>query len=589
MRLFLRVGHGLLCAAVLGVASPACYTAGNGTPPPMNSFYYPTGLTVSGGGNVLYAANSDFDLQWNGGTLQSYDLFKVRQDAAALVQANLQGASSPPPGIPFVDRWLPNCLNQPPPPDQAQMGVQLLQGCAPPVDSTQYVRDAAIIGAFASTLQLSHRAIDGSQMLYAPISGNATLTWAKVAQDTASLSPIEGSSVPFAPFSIDCPTGSARVNGRCDSAHEVGNDANSPHNSRNVTMPGEPFGLAQSEDDSALAVTAESDTKTSLLTSGFGASNSIADFPTMQFVVGNLPQGGVSIAAIPHDPYAVRRCEDVGDQPPCIRQAFLQTSRYTQEVDVLRYYDDDGTTLVGSSNRRPYLDKERTPSIDANLGGSDFRSLAFDTTQRIACQADPSNDKRLCALQYPARVYISSRTPPSLVFGTMGQINGDGSYDPDALNIQGNISLPPGPSGVALAPVVLDTPAGAQMQLRVFVALYDSSAVAIVDPNHATPIVEKIVYVGPGPYSLAFDPFCFSASCATPFSFDDVATNAIDPADTRQPASLGLRRYRFAYVGIFRHSYVQAIDLDQTVSAKQTFETVVFNLGAPQIPKGQSQ
>src|SRR5579872_3674776 len=98
MTLPLRAGHGLLCTAVLGVAFSACYTAGNGTPPPIKSFYYPTGLAVSGGGNVLYAINSDFDLQWNGGTLQSYDLFKVRADAAALVQANLAHAASPPQG-----------------------------------------------------------------------------------------------------------------------------------------------------------------------------------------------------------------------------------------------------------------------------------------------------------------------------------------------------------------------------------------------------------------------------------------------------------------------------------------------------------
>src|ERR1019366_10774931 len=111
MTLLLRAGHVRLCAAVLGVASPACYTAGNGTPPPMNSFYYPTGLAVSSGGNVLYAINSDFDLQWNGGTLQSYDLFKLRLDAAALVQANLTGATTPPAGVPFVDPWFPDCLS----------------------------------------------------------------------------------------------------------------------------------------------------------------------------------------------------------------------------------------------------------------------------------------------------------------------------------------------------------------------------------------------------------------------------------------------------------------------------------------------
>ena len=78
-------------------------TAGGGTAPPTNSFYFPTGLAVSKGGNVLYAINSDFDLQWNGGTLQSYDLFQIRQDTAALIQANLSGSNTPPPNIPFID------------------------------------------------------------------------------------------------------------------------------------------------------------------------------------------------------------------------------------------------------------------------------------------------------------------------------------------------------------------------------------------------------------------------------------------------------------------------------------------------------
>ena len=74
MKLFLRAGHVVLCAVIGGLTSPACYSAGNGTPPPLDSFYYPTGLAVSSGGNVLYAINSDFDLQWNGGTLQSYEI-----------------------------------------------------------------------------------------------------------------------------------------------------------------------------------------------------------------------------------------------------------------------------------------------------------------------------------------------------------------------------------------------------------------------------------------------------------------------------------------------------------------------------------
>src|ERR1700722_17399955 len=109
MRLFLRAIRPALGAAVAAAAISACYTAGGGTAPPPNTFYFPTGLAVSTGGDVLYAINSDFDLQWNGGTLQSYDLFQIRQDAASLIQSNLSGANTPPPGIPFIDAWQPNC------------------------------------------------------------------------------------------------------------------------------------------------------------------------------------------------------------------------------------------------------------------------------------------------------------------------------------------------------------------------------------------------------------------------------------------------------------------------------------------------
>src|SRR5580700_4931732 len=74
------------CAALVAVvASASCYSTGTGTPPPINTFYYPVGLDVSAGGNVLYAANSDFDLQWNGGTVQSYDLNLIRNDTVRLL------------------------------------------------------------------------------------------------------------------------------------------------------------------------------------------------------------------------------------------------------------------------------------------------------------------------------------------------------------------------------------------------------------------------------------------------------------------------------------------------------------------------
>src|SRR5689334_12436341 len=67
--------------SLLLAGSGACYDTGDGSAPPSDRFYYPVGLQVSHGGTVLYAANSDFDLQYNGGTLQAYDLRLIRQHA----------------------------------------------------------------------------------------------------------------------------------------------------------------------------------------------------------------------------------------------------------------------------------------------------------------------------------------------------------------------------------------------------------------------------------------------------------------------------------------------------------------------------
>ena len=95
MGAFLRAGQLALGAVLVGAVGPSCYSSGDGTDPPPDTFYFPVGLAVSPDGNVLYAANSDFDLQWNGGTLQSYDLASLRQNAADLITYNLVGGVPP--------------------------------------------------------------------------------------------------------------------------------------------------------------------------------------------------------------------------------------------------------------------------------------------------------------------------------------------------------------------------------------------------------------------------------------------------------------------------------------------------------------
>jgi hypothetical protein len=599
-RLLLCSARAVLGAAVVGGATPACFTAGGGTSPPPKSFYFPTGLAVSNGGNVLYAVNSDFDLQWTGGTLQSYDLFHIRRHAAELIDTNLDPAQANAqmvdtrgdPQIPFVSgsgrqgRCRGLQISAPRVnPDGTR--VPLGQACSPPVDSTQYVIDSYIIGAFAEDLQLSLATDnDKSRRLFAPVSGDATLTWGKVGSDDNPMAfpmsfPATHSEIPAS--QIDC----GDVGGRCDAYHHAGSDPNQAGNTRNVTMPGEPFGMAQTEDGSAIAITHESNTETSLLTTGFGSTSDISPSPSMQFVVQGVPVGGTAITAVPHDPYAsVPPCTGGPTSTlPCVRPAFLQTSRSTAEVDLLRYYDDDWSSL-----HRPFLVRERAYALNVNNVGSDSRGIAIDPTPRLACKwrafqtTSPStsgmNPLTTCA-QLPARVFIANRSPPTLIVAEIGAqpAVADGTYDPDLLVFKKSIPISDGPARVYLAPIVDAT---GRYALRVFVVCFDASTIFVFDPDNLE-VAENVIYVGPGPFAMAFDPF----------SMDDVADHLPVPPDGRPGALCDtgpgkvceLKRYRFAYVASFTQSFVQLIDLDRQQSP-ETFESVVFTLGKPTPPKG---
>src|SRR5215472_2957560 len=124
------------CLPALLVATVAsCYSAGNGTAPPDKSFYYPVGLGVSLGGNVLYVANSDFDLQWNGGTVQSYDLHLIRKHAVWAI------ADPTNPNLPLAQPPAPGCPGNPPIYNGSGGRQSLGQTCSPPVNSQFYVRD----------------------------------------------------------------------------------------------------------------------------------------------------------------------------------------------------------------------------------------------------------------------------------------------------------------------------------------------------------------------------------------------------------------------------------------------------------------
>ncbi|MCL2450545.1 MAG: hypothetical protein FWD17_16480, partial [Polyangiaceae bacterium] len=435
---------------------PGCYGGGQGTDPPRNTFYFPAGLAVSKGGNALYAANSDFDLQWNGGTLQSYDLYRLRHDIDAMILANLgvpvpgvTGSDSEPlpicsPGAPpagptvgwcvpvLNSSWRPADCNGASTDTSAIIGTNgsrnlLGETCAPPVASDDYQQSSWIIGAFATQLVLSSvLTSDGRRRLFSPIGGNASVTWADVPEDSPTKFPHDdllalfqssqdGGAPPSAPpgtstfdpnhpellpFAIDCRgPQDTDPSGRCGASHQAGNTLDDPRNSRNLTLPGEPFALALTLDNSAIAVAHQTSGETSLLLSGLGGDSlsfqlpdggfppdAIASTPSMQFVLEGVPSGGDGITAVPHDDSLdspAPGCEFFPNPPPptCVRPSFLETNNTTAEIDLLRYYND-----LGSSISRPFLDREAVYPLTALEGGTDSRGIVVDPTPRLQCR-----------------------------------------------------------------------------------------------------------------------------------------------------------------------------------------------------------
>lgn len=584
-------------ALALGIF-PSCYSTDDGTTPPLDGFYFPVGLQVSAGGSVLYAANSDFDLQYSGGTLQSYDLSLIRRHTLDLI-ADPNAAN-----VPILRRTNDAeqlCPGNPPISTSDGSRQPLGETCAPPVDSRFYVRDSAVIGAFATTMLLSRPPTElipatprvagetlkvGTRRfdrLFVPVRGNASLTWASVERDTFDMVPPDDPKASYAPFFLRCGQDASR---RCDAGHMAGQDASEPGNTRGLTLPGEPFGIAASDDGEFVVITHQSDTKTSLLSTGLsrdqddvpGAVDTYPP-PALQFIVSDVVLGGIGIAAIPHD-----RDAFLGSSQPFPRNAFLETSRAAPELDLLRQYPDEfGGT--GSSLRRPFLERERAFSVAIGADGTDSRGIVVDPTPRLVCkaktrgvdaasgrtQSDVDRDLLACARK-PARVFIANRSPSSLVVGELGAGTAVGStYNPDAVTLRGTIPLTAGPSSLYLAPIV---DRDGTYALRLFAVCFDSSVIFVIDPDGMT--VENILHVGSGPYAMAFDPF----------SLEDVAMHKPVPMDTREPASRGLRRYRFGYVASFTNSFVQLIDLDNAQADRSTFERVVFTLGQPTAPKG---
>ncbi len=478
-----------LAAALVGACGGD--GAGGGNAPPSDGFNFPVGLAVSPGGQALYVANADFDLQYNAGTVMALDLKAIRAAATASAASSCALSSVP-------------------------QGQTLGASCAPAVSLAGFLRSSVQVGAFAADLQVSNVGFvsTGASMrrLYVPVRGTTSLSWMDVGDDSAGGDP----------FKLDC--GGAR----CDAAHNAGNRADEPGNTRGLTLPGEPTVMAQSADGRMLVVGHVGDDKASLMSTG--VASGVA--PSLQFILSGLKSSVGGVAMLP--PSAAAPGQDM-----------LTTARSGAVVNKLRYVADDASALP-----RPYLALARSYNVAGTASGNDSRGIVVDASGREAC-VKAGGGARCAELAMP--VFVANRSPAALLYGQLSPTRGGAG---DELTFAGSIPLPVGPSRVYLAPVIDEQ---GKARRRLFVASFDSATLVVINPE--TLATEGTVHTGRGPYAAAFEPF--------------------DPQFTSgQMAPAG---YRFAYVGNFTQSFVQVIDLDRRAP---TYLRVVYTLGVPRSPKG---
>jgi len=118
--------------------------------------YFPVGLALSPGGHTLYVVNSDFDLQFNGGTVLALDLDRIRSNVGDL-RASLDG-NEPCKGVG------PNNTTVLYPGPCGPIDLR-----DPPDGQGSLVRDSVEIGAFATDIIAVARKDAPGARLFVPI------------------------------------------------------------------------------------------------------------------------------------------------------------------------------------------------------------------------------------------------------------------------------------------------------------------------------------------------------------------------------------------------------------------------------------
>ncbi|MCU0694571.1 MAG: hypothetical protein MUF54_24590, partial [Polyangiaceae bacterium] len=414
-------------------------------------------------------ANSDFDLQYNGGTVLALDLDRLREMVPEVWNADAKDPAE------ICGKELP--------PNAQRL---LYPGLCSPIDLSNapdgkgsLITASVQLGAFATDILTVARPRNkdpeaSGARLFVPVRGDPSVTWIEIDDDRDA-----------APATRTLYCGQTRSSPRCDALHRAGEDPNT--NLRKVVLPPEPYGIAADESGTALVVTHQTTGSVSLL------RNSWYDAPTpvvLEFVSGGFPAGGVGVAALPVPGFVF--ATGIGYQP-----GFLVTFRAAPEVDLARYYDD-----AAAAPERPFITRAAAIGITVNASGVDSRGIDIDASERRACEGNCSGERaclQACAA-IPAQVYIANRTPPSLLVGeTRSNVSPTGSDD--LITIYDSVPLTFGASRVVVGEI---TDKNGDPQTRVFASCFDARYIFIYDPVGRR--IDGHIRTGRGPHAMVVDP-----------------------------------------------------------------------------------
>ena len=222
--------------AVCVIALAGCTASGAAVEPPPDALFAPTGIAVSPDDSVLFVANANSELRWNGGTVIAIDLNAVDQTIAAWTGANRTAATG--------------CS-----PDSDHRETLVCEE-APYIEAQAGAR----IGNFATAIAVQDTG-GGHARLIVPTRGDPSVEW--IDWDGSALS---------------CGTGTFAM---CDDAHRL----TDVHGDSTVgLLPTEPFGAYADSTGQFAIVTHLDANAVTLIDSPIGSAASIADVATGLFV-----------------------------------------------------------------------------------------------------------------------------------------------------------------------------------------------------------------------------------------------------------------------------------------------------------------